>query len=163
MRRSRAWTWMTCATAAAGIALAPAARATSWTSIGPHGGIMQALAVDPAHPGTIYLGTYIAGMFKTTDHGASWAPVGWGPLTTYAIAIDPAATATVFAADWASIFRSSDAGATWSSVASFPNHGVYGIAVDPTTHTNVYAAVYDVGVVKSSDGGDTWMPKIAGL
>ena len=124
---------------------------------------MQALAVDPAQPGTLYLGTYIAGMFKTTDHGASWSPVGWGPLTTYAIAVDPVAPATVFAADWSSIFRSSDGGVTWSLVASFPNHGVYGIAVDPTTHTNVFAAVYDVGVVKSIDGGDTWTPKTTGL
>src|SRR5689334_11679387 len=131
MPRSRARTWIMCVTAAAGIAVAPGAHATSWTSLGPHGGIMQALAVDPGNSGTMYVGTYISGIFKTTDHGASWSAVGWGPLGAYAIAVDPAASATVFVADWASISRSTDAGATWTLVASFPNHAGYGIAVDP--------------------------------
>ncbi|WP_347244981.1 hypothetical protein, partial [Thermogutta sp.] len=46
-----------------------------WRSIGPEGGSIYALAIDPATPGTLYAGTYGGGVFKSTNGGASWSAV----------------------------------------------------------------------------------------
>jgi len=43
-----------------------------WTNIGPFTGGVLAVAIDPSAPGTIYAGTHGAGVFKSTDGGASW-------------------------------------------------------------------------------------------
>jgi hypothetical protein len=41
-------------------------------SIGPYGGAVYALAIDPQTPNVIYAGT--AGVFKTTSGGSNWTP-----------------------------------------------------------------------------------------
>jgi len=61
------------------------------------------------------------------------------------------------------MFRSKDAGATWSAV----NNGVpvkilYWVVIDPTSPTTVYAAG-NGGVIKSVNGGDTWSAVNTGL
>src|SRR3989449_5353840 len=40
-----------------------------WTTNGPEGGSISALAVDPQTPTTLYAGTTSAGVFKSTDGG----------------------------------------------------------------------------------------------
>ena len=42
-----------------------------WTSIGPDGGSIAAVSIDPWNPNTLYAGTH-AGSFKSADGGASW-------------------------------------------------------------------------------------------
>ncbi|MBI4699381.1 MAG: hypothetical protein HY758_10900, partial [Nitrospirae bacterium] len=39
-----------------------------WTNIGPDGGDVRALAIDPVNTSTIYAGTY-GGVYKSTDGG----------------------------------------------------------------------------------------------
>ena len=45
-----------------------------WTSLGPEGGPIQALAVSPT-AGTVFAGTQGAGVFRSTDGAATWARV----------------------------------------------------------------------------------------
>ena len=49
-----------------------------WTSIGPEGGIILALAIDPTTPSTLYAGTDGGGVFKSTNGGAAWSAVNTG-------------------------------------------------------------------------------------
>jgi hypothetical protein len=42
-----------------------------WTSLGPDGGSIQAIAIDPLNSSTMYAATG-AGLFKSADAGASW-------------------------------------------------------------------------------------------
>jgi hypothetical protein len=46
-----------------------------WTSIGPDGGIIYTLAIDPKTPTTLYAGIDDGGVFKSTDGGRSWSAV----------------------------------------------------------------------------------------
>ena len=46
----------------------------SWTSIGPEGGAIAALAIDPMTPGVLYAAAG-GGVFKSTNGGASWSAV----------------------------------------------------------------------------------------
>src|SRR5947199_10587995 len=43
-----------------------------WTSLGPDGGSISALVIDPQNTRTVYAATG-SGVFKTTDGGASWS------------------------------------------------------------------------------------------
>ena len=72
-----------------------------WTSIGPEGGNVSALAIDPATPATLYAGTS-GGVFKSTDGGANWSAVNTGLTATniQALAIDPATPTTLYAGTW---------------------------------------------------------------
>jgi len=73
-----------------------------WTSIGPEGGNVSALAIDPATPATLYAGTWGGGVFKSTNGGESWSAVNTGLTNTdvRALAIDPDTPATLYAGTW---------------------------------------------------------------
>ncbi|HKG90363.1 MAG TPA: hypothetical protein VKA84_00650, partial [Gemmatimonadaceae bacterium] len=58
--------------------------ATTWTNVSGAGGAgplpdipVNALAIDPASPNTYYVGTDV-GVFRTTNAGATWAPMSQG-------------------------------------------------------------------------------------
>jgi hypothetical protein len=74
--------------------------ANEWTSIGPEGADVTALAVDPTNPSVVYAGTQNSGIFKTTD-GGSWrllvAKAAIGPFVS-TLGIDPNSPPTVYAA-----------------------------------------------------------------
>jgi hypothetical protein len=63
--------WVMAAIAAAVLATPAARAAEPWTAIGPEGGHITALAVDPQHPQTVYAGGASAGLLKSTDGGAT--------------------------------------------------------------------------------------------
>src|SRR5262245_49224741 len=44
----------------------------AWVSIGPEGGRVQALAIDPSNSRIIYAGTEGAGLLKSTNGGKLW-------------------------------------------------------------------------------------------
>jgi len=54
------------------LGLARVAAADVWApSTGPYGGQIQAVAVDPSNPATVYA-VAIGGVYKSTDGAASW-------------------------------------------------------------------------------------------
>ena len=52
-------------------------RIDEWISLGPPGATVQALAVDPSNPNTLYTGSDGSGLFKSTNGGASWPTPDW--------------------------------------------------------------------------------------
>src|SRR5438309_6849213 len=71
----------------------------SWTSIGPDGGWIFALAIDPVTPATLYAGTYRGGVFKSTNGGESWSAVNTGLPNGdgwFSLVIDPQTPATLY-------------------------------------------------------------------
>ena len=53
-----------------------------WTSNGPEGGSIYALAIDPETPTTLYAGTWGGGVFKSTNGGGNWSAVNTGLTNT---------------------------------------------------------------------------------
>src|SRR6516225_4491156 len=72
------------------------ASAQTWTSNGPEGGYIQALAIDPTTPATVYAGTIRGGVFKSTDGGASWVDTQLTNTVVQALTIDPASPRTIY-------------------------------------------------------------------
>ena len=85
-----------------------------WTAANsglPENTKVNAIAIDPSNPETVYAGTSGGGVFKTTDGGDSWAAADSGlptSLTVNAIAIDP--SSPVYAGTEDGVFKSTDRG-----------------------------------------------------
>ncbi len=79
-----------------------------------------------------------------------------------ALVIDPKTPTTLYAAS-GGVFKSTDAGSTWSEVsAGLTLGGVSALVIDPKTPTTLYAGGGDV-VFRSTDAGGTWSDASAGL
>src|SRR5271169_6276721 len=51
-------------------------KAQIWQAIGPTGGDVRALTIDPSHPWLVYLGTTDGHIFGSRDGGGHWALLG---------------------------------------------------------------------------------------
>jgi hypothetical protein len=82
-------------------------------------------------------------------------PANLPPITFAATA--PADPGTLFVASGNQIWKSTDAGSTWTLLYQFSatgiGAGVVAIAVDPTNSSTLYAATGTQGAFKSTDGG----------
>ena len=115
---------------------------TVWENIGPEGGTVHALAIDPQTPTTLYAGTDSGGVFKSTDGGASWSAVNNGLTAAWvlALAIDPQTPTTLYAGTYGGeVFKSTNGGASWSAVNNdLTAAWVWDLAIDPQTPTTLY-------------------------
>ncbi len=134
-----------------------------WTSAGPEDGRVRAFAVDTATPGTVYAGTAGGGVFKSIDRGAHWTSNSMGMPTSAnavtALVVDPSTSSTIYAATHAGVFKSTNAGAGWTSVGL---QFVLSLAIDPSTPTTLYAGTSQA-LFKSTNGGASWNLAMEGL
>ena len=135
-----------------------------WTTNGPEGGSIQALAIDPRNPAILYAATYADGVFKTTNSGASWSAVNTELRYITKLAINPGNTQTLYAIVSGGVFKSTDGGVSWSPANSgLPSgYGMIALVVDPSQADTLYAGSYP-GAFKSIDGGASWHPSSGGL
>ncbi len=144
---------------------------TSWlsTSYNPGNGRINVVAEDPATPTTIYAGAPSGGLWRSTDNGASWAPL-FTELATIGvsgIAIHPA-NGTLFVAtgdgDGADaysmgVIKSTDGGASWSATGldwtTAQVRTTNALRMHPTDPDILFCASSH-GLWKTSDGANTW-------
>lgn len=153
-------------------------------SIGPAtmSGRVAAIAVDPAHPETWYLGFGTGGAFKTTDHGASFSAIfeRQAVASIGAIAVAPSDPKVVWlgtgegndrnSSSWGNgVYRSTDGGETWQHVGLESSRVIPRIVVHPTDPATAWVAVLgDLwnpsggrGLWKTTDGGGSWKRVLA--
>ncbi len=150
-----------------------------WRNIGPErGGRSIAVSGVRGQPAMSYFGATGGGLWKTTDGGEHWAPVTDGQMTSAsvgAVAVAETRPDEVLIGTGESeirgnimpgdgIYRSMDAGKTWTHVAFQNVDAISKIRIDPTDPNIAFAAVFgqyavpseDRGIFKSTDGGVTW-------
>lgn len=92
----------------------------------------QKMAVDPANPDVVYVGTPQNGLFVTFDGGVNWQRVTTVPVASNAgvtgIAFDASSgttggrTRTLYASSYGSgVWRTTDAGSSWAGLSGGPN------------------------------------------
>jgi photosystem II stability/assembly factor-like uncharacterized protein len=133
-----------------------------WFPIGPGGGRIRSLAIDPVNPNIIYAGTDKAGVFKSVNGGELWFAVNKGlPVTLEGgmrilgpMAIDPVTPSTIYVPIWeAGIYKSLDGGLNWfDSSNGLSSLKVGFVAVDPLDPDILYTTGG-----KSYDGGANWI------
>ena len=129
---------------------------------------VNALAIDPTTPTTLYAGTAF-GMYKTTNGGDSWVELenGFIPTTPRVneVVIDPTNSAIVYVGTSRGIFKTTNGGALWtpdnSGVLSFTQ--ITALAIDPLNPSTLYAGGFLGGIFKTTDGGATWSASNTGI
>ena len=133
------------------------AASTQWTNIGPAGGSLGPVVINPQDPAVLYVGA-ADGVFKSTDSGASWQATGFRGSAT-SLVIDPGTPTTLYAGNDLSLFKSVNGGQSWQALPFEGSLGTYGIrslAIDPQTPTTLYAGTFN-DIFKSTDGGSNWL------
>ena len=151
-----------------------------WRGIGPfRGGRSVASTGVVGDPLTYYMGTVGGGVWKTTDAGTTWRNVSDGQLRTSsvgAIAVaesDPNvvyvgmgehAIRGVMTSHGDGVYRSTDAGRTWTHLGLDRTRSISRIRVHPNDPDLVYVAAQGApyganperGIYRSEDGGQSW-------
>ncbi len=146
--------------------------------IGPHrGGRTVGASGVVQQPNVFYIGVNNGGVWKTNDFGRTWNPIFDGQTTGSVgdIAVAPSNPNTIYVASGEGIqrpdlsvgdgvYKSVDAGKTWTNTGINDGQQIGGISIDPTNENRVFAAVLghpygsntERGVFRTLDGGKTW-------
>jgi photosystem II stability/assembly factor-like uncharacterized protein len=150
-----------------------------WRCIGPfRGGRVVAVAGTTHDPNIYYFGAVAGGVWKSTDAGTYWRPVSDGFFTTSsvgALAVAPSDPNVIYAGTGETtiridvshgdgVYRSTDAGRTWSNVGLRDTRHIGKVRVHPDNPDVVWVAALghafgpnaERGVFKSEDGGASW-------
>ena len=153
--------------------------AFSWRNLGPdRGGRSIATVGSDARPLEYYFGATGGGLWKTTDGGTTWNPVTDGQIGSASVgAVDvcPSDPDVVWIGTGEvqlrgnvqpgdGVYRSMDAGETWTHVGLREARNIGRVRIDPTDCRTVWVAALghygaenaERGVYKTVDGGETW-------
>ena len=158
-------------------------QAFTYRNLGPYrmGARTSDIAVPDApakdHLYTFYVGFWTGGLWKTTNNGTTFEPVfdRQAKLAIGDVAVAPSDANIVwvgtgdaftsrssYAGD--GVYKSADAGKTWTNMGLRDSHHIARIAIHPTNPNVVYVAAMghlysenaERGVFKTTNGGTTW-------
>jgi photosystem II stability/assembly factor-like uncharacterized protein len=166
--------------------------ASSWRSIGPttiNGGTaagrVTAIAVNPTDPLTIYAGGAQGGVWKSTDGGQTWTPIGdtQCSLAIGSVTIDPVNPSIIYVGTGeqnnsgdsyygCGVLRSTDGGSTWTQlgasvfVTTTGGARIGHVIIDRSTAGSMTSttllASTSFGLYRSTDSGQSWTRVLAG-
>jgi photosystem II stability/assembly factor-like uncharacterized protein len=150
-----------------------------WRDVGPlRAGRTYGVAGHADQPDTFYMGSVGGGVWKTENAGRTWYPIADEGIpigSIGAIAVAPSNANLVYVGTGEpdirsqhsygiGMFKSTDAGRTWTHIGLEATRQIGKIVVDPGNANRLYVAalghVYDAnperGVFRSTDGGASW-------
>lgn len=150
-----------------------------WRNVGPfRAGRVSAVSGVIGELGTFYMGLPAGGVWKTTNAGATWWPIFDGVKDAEvigALEVAPSNGNTIYVgtgdlitgggiAEGNGMYKSTDAGVTWTRSGLEKTKQIPSIVVDPRDANVVLVAAQgdarhktsDRGVYRSTDGGSNW-------
>jgi photosystem II stability/assembly factor-like uncharacterized protein len=154
-------------------------KAFAFRNIGPtrQGGRFVDFAVPPLEPATIYAATGSGGLWKSVNNGTTWESIfdNQPVISIGDIAVAPSDPNVVWVGTgeatssrstyWGDgVYKSTDAGKTWTNMGLKDSQHIGRIVVNPTNPDIVYVAALghlyseneERGLYKTIDGGKTW-------
>ncbi|MEZ5316904.1 MAG: FlgD immunoglobulin-like domain containing protein [Vicinamibacterales bacterium] len=153
----------------------------SWDALGPsrQSARVEAIALSPSDPFTMYVGPGAGNVWKTVDNGITWTPI-FEHESAFAIGdiavapsddrvvwvgtgeVQPRHSGPAFAGT--GVFKSTDAGGSWTPMGLDDTQHIGKIVIHPTNPDIVYVAAMghfrstnpERGVFRTTDGGRTW-------
>jgi photosystem II stability/assembly factor-like uncharacterized protein len=122
------------------------------------------IAVAPKDPNRLYAlvdGRQLGGVYRSDDAGESWqhvhtAPRIWGRGSDFAeIVVDPTNKDVVYVAN-TSVYRSTDAGQTFTAIKGAPGGDDYHTIWINPTNPQIILLASDQGATVTVNGGQTW-------
>ena len=149
-----------------------------WRMIGPtRGGRTRAACGVNSQPNVFYMGGVNSGVWKSDDFGRTWTPIFDAQPTQSigAIAVAPSDPNIIYVGSGEGlarpdvalgdgIYKSTDAGKTWTHLGLRNTQGIPALAIDPRNPNRVFAAALghpygandERGIFLSTDGGQNW-------
>jgi len=149
-----------------------------WRNVGPfRGGRTRAACGVPSQPNVFYVGAVNGGVWKSTDYGRTWQPIfDQQPTGSIgAIVVAPSDPQIVYVGSGEGlhrpdlsvgdgIYKSTDAGATWTHLGLRDGQQISQMAVDPHNPDRLFVAVAGApygpnperGIFRTTDGGKTF-------
>jgi photosystem II stability/assembly factor-like uncharacterized protein len=149
-----------------------------WRAIGPfRGGRTKAAAGVPSQPNVFYVGVCNGGVWKSTDYGRTWTPIfdqqPTGSIGAVSVALSDPNVVYVGSGEGLhrpdlsvgdGIYKSTDAGKTWTHLGLRDGQQIPQIAIDPRDANKILVAVAghpygpneERGIFRSTDGGQTF-------
>ncbi len=132
------------------------AAVNAFSTVGPEGGMMTAVAYHPTDPSIAYLGGY-SGFYRSIDAGHSWVPVSDTiPNGVRDIAVHPQHPSKVFAAG-SGVYVSEDSGASLLQLSTVGEEGSNATQIEYSHDGAVLYVLSSNRVLRSADGGSTWV------
>ena len=143
----------------------------SWQKQDVHSRVND-IEIHQTSPETMYLATWSSvGVYQTHDGGVVWEPTkGWATLYPglRSVALHPLSSTVLFAGsrNWefsgGEIYKTTNAGDSWYPVSSqFTNALTF--VFDPAKTEIIFAGTEYAGIMKSVDGGESWITVNNGL
>jgi photosystem II stability/assembly factor-like uncharacterized protein len=153
-------------------------RELEWRNIGPHrASRTKALDGVPSQPHTFYIGVVNGGVWKTTDAGRTWLPIfdstPTGAIGALAVSLSNPNVIYVGTgeaqqrpdlATGDGMYKSTDAGKTWTHLGLRDTQQIAQVVIDPTNADRVFVAALghpygpnaERGIFRSVNGGRTF-------
>jgi photosystem II stability/assembly factor-like uncharacterized protein len=155
-----------------------------WREVGPfRGGRVLAVTGIPGDPETFFFGAVSGGVWKTSDGGNSWQPLGFDkqPVSSIgAIAVAEMNPNVIYVGSGEAcirgnisygdgVYKSTDGGKTWVNVGLKDSRQIGAVIVNPHNSDIVFVAALghafgpnaERGLFRTLDGGKTWEKVLA--
>lgn len=158
-------------------------QALSWEFFGPDStnqgwlARVNAIAVHPTDPNTLYIGVSKGGVWKSTNRGSTWTNLTDFLAAQYVgcLTIDPHDPNTIYLGTGeeyyagytlggVGIYRSTDGGNSWTLIGSsvFSGQRINEIVIDPTNR-NKWIISTDAGIYITTNGGGSFSRTLSGV
>ncbi|MBX3291177.1 MAG: hypothetical protein KF855_17860 [Acidobacteria bacterium] len=140
-----------------------AANFSEWTVVGPEGGDVRTIAVDPRDKDKLYISTLDGQIHVSTDAGHSWrllVNLEEPQLIIDDLFVDSRDSNIIYASGHrgtraGGFFKSSDGGKTWKKSAELRSEAIHAMTQSEFAPDQIFVGTTK-GVWRSDDSGETW-------
>ncbi|MGD9630755.1 MAG: WD40/YVTN/BNR-like repeat-containing protein [Pyrinomonadaceae bacterium] len=134
-----------------------------WSVLGPNGGDVRSIVVDPRDKDRLYISTMDGQIHTSTDGGRTWrllASFGKSLLTLDQLLVDSRDSKVLYASGHrgklpGGFFKSTDGGVTWKESKDLREQAIHAMTQAKADPDVLYVGTKD-GIWMSKDSGDDW-------